>query len=161
MQVGYNSAVLCDHVALTGNKRPWIIWPQVGVHVRGLVVCPIVCGENRQKNNHPAVSLESTTVYDNLPPSLSPSPSFFSLCGTIHSNSTKWILSLNSQKSFPVYLRAIFLCSLTLCSCYSSASIITPFSLFAPPLPHPLFNPCILSPLFSYVPSRHYERALL
>lgn len=42
-------------------------------------MCPLVCGGNKQMNNKPAVSQESTTVYHNLPSSL-PRPTNSSSC---------------------------------------------------------------------------------
>lgn len=145
MQVGWNSTVLCGCAELSGNKRPWIRWPQVGKHVRGLVVCPIVCGGNRQMNNQPAVSLESKTVYHNLPSSLSPhqpanstylffSLQYLSLKFHQKALSSESYHRIPRNQSLCIYSMSHLSLLSNLCSRSSSpASIITPFSLFAPP----------------------------
>lgn len=156
--------MLCNCVELTGNKRLRIRWPQVGVYVRGLVVYPIVCGENRQMNNQPAVSLESTTIYHNLPSSpFWPHLSRF-LYATFSLSSTQKLCLLNlihaftGPHVFTVYCMIHFYLLSNLCSLFSSpASVITPYSLFATPLLILFLSPFHLQ----YVPSRQYERGLL
>lgn len=64
------------------------------IRVRGLVMCPIVCGGNRQMNNQPAVSCSSTTVYHNLLSSFSPQ-------STIYIQSILVIFSLDILYLFP------------------------------------------------------------
>lgn len=160
MQAGSSSAVPCECVELTGNQRPWIRWLQVGVHVRGLVVCPIVCGENTQMNNQPAVSLESTTVYHNLPSSLSP-PQPVKLCLFLFPTApSPWfhqealssrILPHNSLCIYSIH--AIFFCSLTSINfIHLLPPLSPPLSLLAPPLLtlfltlYPLLTPSLQHP---------------
>ena len=153
----------CNCVELTGNKRPWIRWTQVGVHVRGLVVCPIVCGENRQMNNQPAVSLEYQQQ-------------FIIICFISFSSWTNkmlisffpclLLLKVHSRYKIFTLFPDVIDCMFTLNVLCSSTTVVIihiepllspPFS-FSTPSSYPLFNPCILSPPFSPVPIRQYEK---
>lgn len=111
------------------NTRRRIRWLQVRAHVRGLLLCPIVCGQNRQMNNQPAVSLESTTVYRNLT-----SSSFSAQPGNCVYLFVLRCIQIPAEISedCTVYLQVLHLYYTALHSLH--------------PPPHHLFNPCTPPP---------------
>lgn len=122
-------------------------------------MCPLVCGGNKQMNNKPAVSQESTTVYHNLPSSL-PRPTnstyLFSFCTLCPYITLKEFCKEYNCCFIITYVLSLFvLCNLRGLHLLSpkSPSLHYPILLLTPVPPQP--------PQSSGVPSRQYERGLL
>lgn len=108
-------------------------------------MCPLVCGGNKQMNNKPAVSQESTTVYHNLPSSL-PRPTNSSSCP--HITLKEFCKEYNRWFIITYVLSLFVLCNLR------GLHLLSPKS--------PSFSyPILRLTQFSGVPSRQYERGLL